>query len=66
MEISKTYIVKYAKCKSENKLAKLFEDFLGNFYIEYLFLDGIGWSNILKRISKEDALTLINNQLWQA
>ena len=58
MEVLRTFIVKYNESRDVNKLAVLMQT-KETYYIEYIADDGMGWSNHLKELSKEDAEKLI-------
>ena len=58
MEVLRTFIVKYNESRDVNKLAVLMQT-KETYYIEYIADDGMGWSNHLKELSKEEAEKLI-------
>ena len=59
MEIIGSYIVDYEESQLDNKLAILYYCKGGQYYIQYLEDDGLGWSMVLKKIEKTKAQELI-------
>lgn len=58
MEIIQQFIVKYDESKETNALAILFKTTNG-YYIKYLDVDGMGWSDRIRKIADDEAQKLI-------
>jgi len=57
LEVKQTFLVEYHK--SATKMATLYNCYDGSWFLNYIGVDGLGWSSYIKEIEEDEAKRLI-------